>query len=103
MGRHYGARPTPAELARRLLLDLEDALTPRLDRDYAGSDALRALRLCREQLVEAIEPAVWRTKRRTKPMNRRTAKCPRNRQEPAWPAAASTNGAGTVGHMVRTS
>jgi len=62
MGRRLGtARTTPAELARRMLCDLEDALQPRLEDDWTGSDTLRALRLCREQLVEALCPAVWRS------------------------------------------
>lgn len=60
MSRKLGARPTPAELARRALLDLEDLLMELLGREWSGSQAIDAVRNARTALVEAIEPARWR-------------------------------------------
>ena len=60
-GRRLGARPPPSELARQLLLDLESAVRPHIEQDWGGQDVLGTMRLAREQLVEALEPARWRT------------------------------------------
>jgi hypothetical protein len=63
MSRQLGsARAPPSELARRLLLDLEDAIRPHVQNEWGGGDVLGKVRLATAQLVEALEPARWRGK-----------------------------------------